>query len=167
MGSAGRKFYSISVAVFFAGCLSLLMLGNGVASAESQIDIYPFADEAEERRYKSLTEEFRCPKCLNTNLAGSDAPIAKDLRRTVYRLQVDEGYSDQQIRDYLRERYGDFVLYDPPFSTQTWYIWLTPIGLGILALAILGRLLGRARKQAPVALSDDDLGRIATLLEEK
>ena len=135
--------------------------------AESQIDIYPFADEAEERRYKGLIEEFRCPKCLNTNLAGSDAPIAKDLRGTVYRLQVSEGYSDQQIRDYLRERYGDFVLYDPPFSAQTWYIWLTPIGIGLLALAIVGRLLSRARKQTSVVLSDADRGRIAFLLGEK
>ena len=135
--------------------------------AESQIDIYPFADEAEERRYKGLIEEFRCPKCLNTNLAGSDAPIAKDLRGTVYRLQVSEGYSDQQIRDYLRERYGDFVLYDPPFSAQTWYIWLTPIGIGLLALAIVGRLLSRARKQTSVVLSDADRRRIASLLGEK
>ena len=135
--------------------------------AESQIDIYPFPDEAEERRYKGLIEEFRCPKCLNTNLAGSDAPIAKDLRGTVYRLQVSEGYSDQQIRDYLRERYGDFVLYDPPFSAQTWYIWLTPIGIGLLALAIVGRLLSRARKQTSVVLSNADRGRIASLLGEK
>ena len=135
--------------------------------AESQIDIYPFADEAEERRYKGLIEEFRCPKCLNTNLAGSDAPIAKDLRGTVYRLQVSEGYSDQQIRDYLRERYGDFVLYDPPFSAQTWYIWITPIGIGLLALAIVGRLLSRARKQTSVVLSDADRARIASLLGEK
>ena len=135
--------------------------------AESQIDIYPFADEAEERRYKGLIEEFRCPKCLNTNLAGSDAPIAKDLRGTVYRLQVSKGYSDQQIRDYLRERYGDFVLYDPPFSAQTWYIWITPIGIGLLALAIVGRLLSRARKQTSVVLSDADRARIASLLGEK
>ena len=138
-----------------------------MTQAESQIDIYPFADEAEERRYKGLIEEFRCPKCLNTNLAGSDAPIAKDLRGTVYRLQVSEGYSDQQIRDYLRERYGDFVLYDPPFSAQTWYIWITPIGIGLLALAIVGRLLSRARKQTSVVLSDADRGRIASLLGEK
>jgi|TARA_B110000971_G_scaffold221317_1_gene267931 cytochrome c-type biogenesis protein CcmH len=164
MDNLPRKPFAKCVAGIF---VCLLTLGTVAAHAESQIDIYPFADEAEERRYKGLIEEFRCPKCLNTNLAGSDAPIAKDLRRTVYRLQVDEGYSNQQISDYLRERYGDFVLYDPPFSAQTWYIWLTPIGLGILALAILARLLGRARKQSPVQLSETDRGRIAALIEEK
>lgn len=156
------KLFNVQAVAF-----CLLMVANSVSQAESQIDIYPFADDVEERRYKGLIEEFRCPKCLNTNLAGSDAPIAKDLRRTVYRLQVEQGYSDQQIRDYLRERYGDFVLYDPPFSKQTWYIWLIPVGLGILALAVLARLLVGARRQEPVQLSGADRDRIATLLKEK
>ena len=79
---SSRMFCARSGAVFFACMFSLLMLGSAMTHAESQIDIYPFADEAEERRYKGLIEEFRCPKCLNTNLAGSDAPIAKDLRGT-------------------------------------------------------------------------------------
>ena len=70
---SSRVFRARSGAVLFACMFSLLMLGSAMTHAESQIDIYPFADEAEERRYKGLIEEFRCPKCLNTNLAGSDA----------------------------------------------------------------------------------------------
>ena len=83
-----------------------------------------FESEQQQRRYKALIDEFRCPKCLNTNLSGSDAPIAQDLRRSVYRL-VQEGRSDQQIRDFLQQRYGDFVLYKPPFAGPTAFIWLT------------------------------------------
>ena len=87
--------------------------------------------EQQQRRYKALIDEFRCPKCLNTNLSGSDAPIALDLRRSVYRL-VRDGHTDQYIRDFLQQRYGDFVLYKPPFSGRTAFIWLIPIGLLLL-----------------------------------
>ena len=118
--------------------------------AASQIDTFSFTDEVQERRYRALIEEFRCPKCLNTNLAGSDAPIAQDLRKVVYRLVVTQGMSDQEVRDYLQARYGDFVLYDPPFNSQTWYIWLVPIALGVLALFVLLRLVRGARSSATV-----------------
>ena len=125
--------------------LMLAMLPTTVALGASQIDTFQFADDVEKRRYRALIEEFRCPKCLNTNLAGSDAPIAQDLRKTVYRLVAIDGMSDQEVRDYLQARYGDFVLYDPPFNTRTWYIWLVPIGLSLLALFVLYRLQRGAR----------------------
>jgi cytochrome c-type biogenesis protein CcmH len=128
--------------------LLICLLPTGAAVAASQIDTFAFADEIQERRYRALIEEFRCPKCLNTNLAGSDAPIAQDLRKVVYRLVVTEGKRDQEVRDYLQARYGDFVLYDPPFNAHPWYIWLVPIGLGLLAVIVLLRLLRGARGEA-------------------
>ena len=118
--------------------------------AASQIDTFSFTDEVQERRYRALIEEFRCPKCLNTNLAGSDAPIAQDLRKVVYRLVVTQGMSDQEVRDYLHARYGDFVLYDPPFNSKTWYIWLVPVALGLLAMFVLLRLVRGARSSTTV-----------------
>lgn len=130
--------------------LLICLMPIGVAVAASQIDTFDFADEVQERRYRALIEEFRCPKCLNTNLAGSDAPIAQDLRKVVYRLVVTEGKHDQEVRDYLQARYGDFVLYDPPFNAQTWYIWIVPLGLGLLAVIVLLRLLSGARGEATV-----------------
>ena len=128
-------------------CVWLLLglLQASVALGASQIDTFQFADDVEKRRYRALIEEFRCPKCLNTNLAGSDAPIAQDLRKTVHRLIAVEGMSDQEVRDYLQARYGDFVLYDPPFNERTWYIWLVPVGLGLLAFFVLYRLQRSAR----------------------
>ena len=134
------------IAVLVVVCV----LPNGALIAASQIDIFSFTDEAQERRYRALIEEFRCPKCLNTNIAGSDAPIAQDLRKVVYRLAVTQGMSDQEVRDYLQARYGDFVLYDPPFNLKTWYIWFVPIALGVLALFVLLRLVRGARSSVTV-----------------
>ena len=133
-----------------AALVFVCVLPTGAVMAASQIDTFSFTDEVQERRYRALIEEFRCPKCLNTNLAGSDAPIAQDLRKVVYRLVVTQGMSDQEVRDYLQARYGDFVLYDPPFNAKTWYIWLVPIALGVLALFVLLRLVRGARSSTTV-----------------
>ena len=105
--------------------------------AASQIDVYHFDSDEQQRRYRALIDEFRCPKCLNTNISGSDAPIAQDLRRTVHKLVVIDGLSDQEVRDYLQTRYGDFVLYDTPFNERTWLVWVVPIGLLGVGLTVL------------------------------
>ena len=82
--------------------------------AAGPVDVYRFQSAEQEARYRALIAEFRCPKCLNTNLAGSDAPIAQDLRRTVHRLVVTEGLADQEIRHYLQDRYGEvYVALEP------------------------------------------------------
>ena len=131
--------------------LALLALSSASACfAVSQIDTFDFNDEVQERRYRALIDEFRCPKCLNTNLAGSDAPIAQDLRKVVYRLVVIEAKADQEVRDYLQVRYGDFVLYDPPFNARTWYIWVVPIGLGLLGVFVILGLQRRVTGQRTV-----------------
>jgi cytochrome c-type biogenesis protein CcmH len=142
-----------------------LMIPAASALAVSQIDTFEFADEIEQRRYRALIEEFRCPKCLNTNLAGSDAPIAQDLRKTVYRLVVIEAMSDQQVRDYLQTRYGDFVLYDPPFNARTWYIWLVPIALALLALLVLLRMQ-RAGQRAATVLDAGQQAKLQNIMAE-
>lgn len=105
--------------------------------AATPVDVYDFPDADTEARYRELIAEFRCPLCLNTNLAGSDAPIAQDLRRTVHRLVVAEQADDDTVRDFLQARYGDFVLYDPPFRPGTALLWLGPLvflALGLWAL---------------------------------
>ena len=83
-------------------CLPLL--------AWSVIETYQFEDEQLRERYQRFTHELRCPKCQNQNLSGSNSPIAKDLRRELYRLLL-EGQSDQQITEFMVARYGEFVLY--------------------------------------------------------
>ncbi|MCZ6889947.1 MAG: cytochrome c-type biogenesis protein CcmH, partial [Gammaproteobacteria bacterium] len=130
-----------------------------VLTGSTAIDGFDFATGADAARYHQLIAEFRCPKCLNTNLAGSDAPIATDLRRTVRRL-VLEGMADQQIRDYLQARYGDFVLYDPPLKPATWALWFTPILLVLAAFLVLRRV---GVRRAAVVLTEEDKRRLVEL----
>ncbi len=144
----------------------VLLLCADLAGAASQVDVYHFDNEEQQRRYKALIEEFRCPKCLNTNIAGSDAPIAQDLRRTVHRLVVTDGLSDQEVRNFLQERYGDFVLYKPPFNTRTVVIWLMPVALAVLGGIVLFFLLSRARQQRAVALDAAEQSRLQAILKE-
>ena len=144
--------------------LIILLSGiMGLTHAASTVDVLAFESEQQQRRYKALIDEFRCPKCLNTNLSGSDAPIAQDLRRSVYRL-VRDGHTDQHIRDFLQQRYGDFVLYKPPFSGRTAFIWLIPIGLLLLGMAVLFALQSRGRRQQAVALSAAEIKRLNELI---
>ncbi|MDZ7670673.1 MAG: cytochrome c-type biogenesis protein [Gammaproteobacteria bacterium] len=140
----------------------LLLMAAGSTLAASQVDLHEF-DTAEQReRYKSLIAELRCPKCLNTNLAGSDAPIAEDLRRAVHRLITEENMTDDEIRDFLQARYGDFVLYDPPFRPDTWVLWLAPA----LFLAIGAVVLWRMLRQPEQPLSADEAARLRTILDQ-
>jgi len=101
------------------------------AVAAHAVQPLDFKDTAEEKRFQHLTRELRCLVCQNQNLADSDAGLAGDLRREVFD-QMRAGKTDAQIKDYLVERYSQFVLYDPPLSASTWLLWFGPL----LALAI-------------------------------
>ncbi|MDX1626028.1 MAG: cytochrome c-type biogenesis protein [Wenzhouxiangellaceae bacterium] len=109
-----------------------------------------FRSETERARYHALIGELRCTVCQNQALASSDAPLAADLRRTVYR-QIHAGRTDTEIRQFMRDRYGDFVLYNPPLAGHTLLLWAGPpllliIG-GIAAVFIVARrrrMLARA-----------------------
>ena len=141
----------------------LLCLLCGVGHAASPIDIYEFPSAELEARYRALSSEFRCPKCLNVNLSGSDAPIAQDLRAAVYRLVVLEGRTDEQVRAFMQARYGDFVLYDPPVRPGTWLLWGGPALFVLLGLGLIGY---RLRNQRAAALSDADQARLRAILDE-
>lgn len=132
--------------------------------AEGAIEAFAFDNPAQEARYQALTAELRCPKCLNTNLAGSDAPIAADLRSTVHRL-ILEGASDQAIRDYLVARYGEFVLYDPPVRRGTLLLWLAPLALLVVGFTMIG-VMALRRRGATEPLNEAEQARLADLLRD-
>ena len=144
------------VSSFLSGLLGVWVVGV------STIDAFEFEDEAERLRYNGLIAEFRCPKCLNTNLSGSDAPVARDLRRTVYGL-VDGGMTDDQVRRYLQARYGDFVLYDPPVRANTWILWFGPPLLLLAGILVLRRIGSRMTR---VSLSDDERARLEVIRKQ-
>jgi cytochrome c-type biogenesis protein CcmH len=149
---------------FLVACL-WMGLAPRVADAAGAIDAFPFDNPADQARYERLIDEFRCPKCLNTNLAGSDAPIAADLRALIYR-KVLAGESDAAIRDYLQARYGDFVLYDPPVRSGTIALWLVPAGL-LLVGGVVIALTARRSRGASTALGVDDAQHLAALLDDE
>ena len=147
------------------GLLAILLAFAAMATAQGIIDADAFDTPAQEQRYRALTEEFRCPKCLNTNLAGSDSPIAADLRATIHRLIIG-GKSDAEIRTYLHDRYGDFVLYDPPLRLGTALLWFAPAVLIVIGFIVLGVMVSR-RRGASVPLSDAEQQRLSQLLREE
>ncbi|AHY42488.1 cytochrome c-type biogenesis protein CcmH [Stutzerimonas decontaminans] len=147
------------------------LLGLFLATtAQAAIDTYEFRDEAERERYRTLTEELRCPKCQNQNIADSNAPIAMDLRQEIFRM-LEEGRSNDQIVDYLVDRYGDFVRYNPPVNAKTLLLWYGPAGLLVLGFGVLTVILVRRRRveKAPAAntLSETERERLAQLLDKK
>lgn len=113
-----------------------------------------YSDRAEEVRFHALTAELRCVQCQNQSLADSNAQIAHDLRREVLKL-MHEGRSDAEIKQFLVDRYGEFVLYRPQMETGTALLWFGP-GLLLLVGAILLVVHVRRRGRAVPATEGDD-----------
>lgn len=142
--------------LFFAAC-ALVALGARSAEplpAESDLD----------KRVTELAQNLRCLVCQNQTIADSQAPLAIDLKNQV-REKLEQGQSNQQIIDYMVQRYGDFVLYRPPFKAATVLLWLGPAVLLLLGLWTLRRAL-RQRKRAieDPPLSEDERARAGRLL---
>jgi len=114
----------------------------------SAIDVIEFRDAAEEQRFRDLSAELRCLVCQNQSLDDSSAPLAQDLRNEVLLLMRD-GNSDEQIRQYLVDRYGDFVLYRPRFTAATLLLWLGPVLLLLGGVLLVFRSLRRMQQQNP------------------
>lgn len=136
-------------------CLLLVMLlAAQVRAAE---ELFPFESDATRERYRRFTQELRCPKCQNQNIADSNAPIAEDLRRELHRL-LSEGRSDAEIIDFMVSRYGEYVLYKPPLDPRTWLLWGAPVLLLAIGAVVLYRLqsrVTRAREAQPIQPLDE------------
>lgn len=117
------------------------------ALAAAAVDPLPFADEAERARFNALAAELRCMVCQNQSLADSDAPLARDLRRELFEL-IRDGRSDAEVKAFLTERYGDFVLYRPPLDRRTWWIWFGPALLLLAGLVTVAAIVRRRRAAA-------------------
>jgi len=131
-------------------CALLWTLLAGTALA---IDADPgFDDAAQQARYERITRELRCLQCQNETIADSNAPLAADLRRKV-REMMQAGRTDAEIRQFMLDRYGDFVLYRPRMSAANFLLWAAPVLLLAIGSAIALRFIQRRTAEA-----DDDGG---------
>ena len=142
--------------------LVIILLIPCLAVAE---EARPLADNPQvEARLKTLAVELRCLVCQNQTLADSNAPLAEDLRREV-REMIAKGMSDREIIDFLVQRYGDFVLYRPPWKASTILLWLGPFLLLIAgATGLVVALRRRQKKVTDVTLSEAEHNRVEKLL---
>jgi cytochrome c-type biogenesis protein CcmH len=133
------------------GVLGLLL---GVAFAATAIDALPFKNTAQEVRFQNLTRQLRCLVCQNEDLADSNAKLAQDLRLVIFQ-QMQAGRSDAQIKQWLVDRYSDYVLYKPPLKPSNYALWFGPFV--VLLLGALGVLIYlRRRAQPQIAFAPDE-----------
>ena len=134
-------------------------------STGAVIETYEFSSGALEVRYQQLSQELRCPKCQNQNIADSNAPIAQDLRKLLHE-QLEAGATNSQIQQFMVSRYGEFVLYRPRFSGATRILWLAPILLLLCAGAVVFVSLRRrgSSEADPNLLSEQERQRLRELI---
>ena len=149
--------------------LATVALGLALTGvAHAAIDTYEFANDAERERFRDLTKELRCPKCQNQDIADSNAPIAADLRKEIFRM-LGEGKDNQQIIDFMVDRYGDFVRYKPALNAKTALLWFGPAGLllgGFVVIAVIVRRRRGQRAETPPSLSPEERQRLDQLLDK-
>ena len=142
----------------------LLMAVAALAVAADALPLAPLPAE-QQARYQTFIGQLRCLVCQNQTIADSSAPLALDLRDQVHR-QIADGRSDTQIREYLTDRYGEFVLYKPPLTQRTAALWFGPFVL--LAIALLAAVVFvRRSRRRPAALPADPDALRRLLAEEE
>ncbi|SFM17918.1 cytochrome c-type biogenesis protein [Marinobacter zhejiangensis] len=137
--------------------LMLFVLLVMPVAATAVSEVYPFDSSADQERFRTLMSELRCPKCQNQNIFDSNAPIAKDMRDEVYRM-LQDGATDQEVKNALVSRFGEFVLYKPEFSQRTVLLWVTPL-IAVLGgvLIVIGVILrSRQREDDTAPLSEEE-----------
>lgn len=129
--------------------LLVLLIPLASLNANAVIETYEFSSPELEVRYKALSQELRCPKCQNQNIADSNAPISRDLRAIVHE-QLEAGASDEEIIVYLVDRYGEFVRYRPGVDNNTFWLWSAPLILLLMALTVVWLQVRGDRKASTV-----------------
>lgn len=141
-------------------CFSL-WAGEGFAVIET----YEFSSPDLAARYYRLSQELRCPKCQNQNIADSNAPIARDLR-VVLHDQLEQGASDEEILAFMVARYGEFVRYRPSVDRQTIWLWVAPLGLMCMGVMALAWHFRNRQTASPAPLTAAEQAQLEKLLKE-
>lgn len=128
------------------------------------VEVKNFDNAEQERVYNTLISELRCLVCQNQTIADSNADLAKDLRSQVYKM-LQQGKSRQEIVDFMTQRYGDFVLYNPPLKAKTSLLWLAPVLFLLIGLLVAWSVT-RKRRLAEHTLDSQESEKIRRLLEQ-
>ncbi|KAA3667966.1 cytochrome c-type biogenesis protein CcmH [Pectobacterium carotovorum] len=140
--------------------LSALLLSFSVLASS---EVLRFDNDTQEQQFRELTMQLRCPKCQNNSIADSNSMIASDMRQKVYEL-MQQGQTKEQVVDYMVDRYGYFVTYEPPITPFTVLLWLLPaLFLAVGSWVIIRR--ARRIRSAKEPMSEQDKKRLQTLLE--
>lgn len=145
--------------------LPLLLFFGFILNANAGLEVREFNNKEQEERYHQLIDTLRCLVCQNQNLADSDAQLAKDLRNKVFEM-VTTNQSDDQVVDYMVNRYGEYVLYNPPLDPVTSVLWIGPFVALFIAMLLLLIYIRKRSKTEPTALSEEDHKRSKQLLDE-
>ena len=145
--------------------IAAIAIVTATAHARSVFEPRGFSSPEHERLYHTLIDELRCLVCQNQTIAESNADLASDLRREVYRM-VEEGQSSDEIAGFMVARYGDFVLYRPPLRGGTVLLWTGPFLLAAVGLTVLAVYLRRRRRTPAVPLDTDERERLRRIFDE-
>ena len=137
--------------------LSLMIVWSSQSLAV--IETYKFSSPDLELRYKALSQELRCPKCQNQNIADSNAPISRDLRAIVHE-QLEAGATDKEIIEFLVDRYGEFVRYRPGVDSNTLWLWSAPIILLMMAVAVVVTQIRKDRDRQTISSNAERANRL-------
>jgi cytochrome c-type biogenesis protein CcmH len=134
----------------------------------SQVDTFEFDTEEQQNRFRTLSDELRCPMCQNSSLSGSTGGVAEDLRREVHRM-IMEGVSDSEIIQFMFERYGDFILFRPRLTAGTVFLWFGPLLFLFIGGLFAFGIWRRARKitDSDTELDKTQQKRLQQLLGDK
>ena len=158
-----RKVFLTLISIVVLLCS--LLLSN---TTYSQVDTFEFDTEEQQDRFRTLSDELRCPMCQNSSLSGSTGGVAEDLRREVYRM-IMEGMSDSEIIQFMFERYGDFILFRPRLTAGTVFLWFGPLLFLFIGGLFAFGIWRRARKitDSDTELDKTQQKRLQQLLGDK
>jgi cytochrome c-type biogenesis protein CcmH len=134
-----------------------------VGAIAAPIETFKFDSPDTEKVFHKLSEELRCLVCQNQNIAESNADLAKDLRLEMYNMLMD-GKTEDEIVDFMVQRYGDYVLYRPPFKPMTWLLWFGPLIVFLIGLIFVIRFMrSQMSESSQDNLSEEDIERVKSL----
>ena len=151
----------------FLVTLLFLLLLIPTKNIFAQVDTFEFDNEVQQRRFRTLSDELRCPMCQNTNLSGSTGGVAEDPRREIHRMII-EGMSDREIEQFMFERYGDFIFYRPRLRAETILLWFGPLIFLLIGGTVGWSIFRRAKEvsETEIALDDNQKAQLDELVGE-